>query len=118
MGTLRSFCGRSTSRAWRPLLAVALVAIAVLAAVGAGGLQMTDLLTVLPALALAVVMLTRPYLGERVIARLRMRRARAATGARLGRTCTRSRRAIARGGRLIATALAGRAPPAALASCR
>ena len=35
----------------------------------------------LPALALAVMMLTRPYLGERVIARLRARRARRAGAA-------------------------------------
>jgi hypothetical protein len=71
-------------------------------------------LTLLPALTLAVVMVTRPYLGERVIERLRLRRARPRING-LG-LAVRSRRrqptaTMLRGGRLIAASLAGRAPP-------
>src|SRR5271168_4407778 len=72
-------------------------------------------LIALVALALATMMLTRPYLGERAIARLRLRsppRRRAAAGSGVR---PRPRASVARGGRLIAAALAGRAPPRALA---
>jgi hypothetical protein len=79
-----------------------------------------SLLIMLPALALAIAMLIRPYLGERAIARLRARRARARRPrlARLTVTALRARKYLARGGRLIALALAGRAPPPARAACR
>jgi hypothetical protein len=76
------------------------------------------LLTMLPALAFAATMLVRPYLGQRAIARLRLRRAapsplvRAACEVGAHR---RAQRTLSRGGLLIAAALAGRAPPAALA---
>lgn len=76
-------------------------------------------LTMLPALVLALVMLVRPYLGERAIARLRaacMRRPRVRLTLRLSNA--RSRTSVAmHGGLLIAASLAGRAPPAACAGC-
>jgi hypothetical protein len=80
-----------------------------------------SLLIMLPAIALAIAMLVRPYLGERTIARLRVRcdRARRARlTMRVTAAPSRSRTSVARGGRLIAVALAGRAPPPALAGCR
>lgn len=76
------------------------------------------LLTVLPAFALAAIMLARPYLGQRTIARLRLRRQAPAPSPRavpeVG-SHRRAQRTLSRGGLLIAAALAGRAPPAALA---
>jgi hypothetical protein len=78
-----------------------------------------SLLMMLPALALAIVMLARPYMGARAIVRLRKRRARLAprsAPARLGSPGWRPQ--AVSGGRLIAAALAGRAPPAALAGRR
>ncbi len=75
-------------------------------------------LTLLPALAVAAVMILRPYAGERVIARLRARRLclpRTRPAAPRPRPAATG---IARGGRLIAAALAGRAPPLALAGSR
>lgn len=91
------------------------MALAALAVLATGGAVHTGVLTMLPALTLAALMLTRPYLGERAIARLRGRRAAPAATRASSRACPRFRRDVARGGRLIATALAGRAPPAALA---
>jgi hypothetical protein len=103
---------------WRVALIFVTVALAALALSGAIDPLQSGALTMVPALALAVLMLTRPYLGERVIARLRARRTRrrrlaATAGARL-----RPSVGVARGGRLIAVALAGRAPPLAHAGCR
>lgn len=103
---------------WRLVLILALVALAALALSGTIGSLQAGTLTMLPALALAVAMLTRPYLGERVIARLRARRARRPGAASSKTAPRRPRIRIARGGRLIAAALAGRAPPLALAGCR
>jgi hypothetical protein len=53
--------------------AIALAALAVLALTGAIDPLQGGALTMLPAVALAVAMLSRPYLGERMIARLRRR---------------------------------------------
>jgi len=97
---------------------LALIALVALALAGAIDPLQSGALTMLPALALAAMMLTRPYVGERGIARLRARRSRrrdepcppASPGSRPTR--------VVRGGRLIAVALAGRAPPLALAGCR
>jgi hypothetical protein len=99
-------------------LAFALLALAVLALSGRLGAAQGGVLIMLPALALAVMMLTRPFLGERVVARLRARRPRRAQAAAPIAARVRRRAGVARGGCLIATALAGRAPPLALASCR
>jgi hypothetical protein len=108
---------RGPRRSWRPLLAVALVAATALA-IGADGSLATGALMMLPALVLAAIMLTRPYLGERVIARLRMRRgARRRAPATCAHTGLSFAPFAASGGRLIAAALAGRAPPACLADC-
>jgi hypothetical protein len=118
MKSLRSVSGPQARVVWRLTLIVALVALAALGLSGAADTMQTGLLTMLPALTLGVMMLTRPYLGERVIARLRARRRRRVNG--VGRTLGRPRPkvGVARGGRLIAMALAGRAPPLALAGCR
>jgi hypothetical protein len=77
-------------------------------------------LYLLPALLLAVVLLAGRRPGERLIVALHRRRAR--RGGR-GSACTPglvpahpTELALPRGGRLIATALAGRAPPARAAS--
>jgi hypothetical protein len=103
----------------RLALFLALLTLAVLALTGAIDLLQGGTLTMLPAIALAVAMLTRPYVGERLIAR--MRRSPRPCGAcapaiAYVRVCV----CLARGGRLIAAALAGRAPPLALAlaACR
>jgi len=101
--------------AWRLALLLALTALVALALGGEIAPLQSGVLTLAPAVALAVMMLTRPYLGQRVIARLRgSRRVRRSTVARsvaASRPCA----CLARGGRLIAVALAGRAPPLALA---
>jgi len=103
----------------RLVLALALLGVLALALGGALGSLQGVVLTLAPALGLAAMMLTRPYLGERVIARLRARRQSHphALAARVAaRGCPRAPRA--RGGRLIALALAGRAPPLAPVGCR
>jgi len=103
---------------WRMALILAPAALAALALSGAIDPLQSGALTMAPAVALAVLLLTRPYLGERVIARLRDRRPRrrGAVGARTARP--RPSACLARGGRLIAVALAGRAPPLALGAPR
>jgi hypothetical protein len=100
------------------LVLAALAAIAALAAVVLCGkvALSAELLTIAPALAVALFMLAKPYAGERAIAKLRERCAGriprgAATASSLSRTRATIRIAV-RGGRLIAAALAGRAPPA------
>ena len=102
--------------AWRVVLMLALVALSALVLSGAVDPLQNGVLTLAPALALAAMMLTRPYLGERAIARLRGRGPRRR---RLPRPSAavppRPVACVARGGRLIAVALAGRAPPLALA---
>jgi hypothetical protein len=74
-------------------------------------------LTMLPALALTALMLLRPYLGERTLARLRARRVRPPEATHLAAVPQRPPVRVVRGGRLIAVALAGRAPPLACAGC-
>ncbi len=96
---------------------LALASLAALVLVGAIDPLQSGVLTMAPALALAAMMLARPYPGERAIARLRARRSRRRR--RFAAPVLARPRAVAgmvRGGRLIAAALAGRAPPAALAS--
>jgi hypothetical protein len=108
---------------WAAVLAVlaALATLTALAVLAAGGVLPAGLLTMAPALACASLMLARPYLGERAIARLRRRRR--GWGARPSAVKAASARVRAellpaRAGRLLASALAGRAPPLALAGCR
>jgi hypothetical protein len=106
---------------WRLSLALALIALTALALSGQLGAVQGGVLIMLPALLLTAVMYTRPYLGEQAITRLRLRRSR--RNRRLGTTACalaprRSPARASRGGRLIAVALAGRAPPLALAGCR
>jgi hypothetical protein len=121
MSSLRSVSGQQAHAVWRVLLVLAVVVLAVLALSGSLDSLQTGVLTLLPAVVLAVMMLTRPYLGEQAIARLRARcprrRRRPRTVATLG-GYRRPELDVARGGRLIAAALAGRAPPLARAGCR
>lgn len=101
---------------WR--CAVVLVLLALLALThGAGSASIqTGVLMMSPALCAAVMMLTRPYLGQGILARLSARRRR--PGAPRARSRAAHPRAhLARGGRLIASALAGRAPPSLPAAC-
>jgi hypothetical protein len=124
MSSVRSVLGprigaRVSVRArWRCTVVLALLALSVLALSGAIDSLQSGALTMAPALALALLMLTRPYLGERVIARLRCARPRRmrVASSKAGRALPGAY--VARGGRLIAAALAGRAPPLALAGCR
>lgn len=104
--------------AWRPVLVVALIVAVGLASSGALAPLQGGALVLMPALALVIVMLTRPYLGEGAIARLRLRRDRRLRWTALRFPARRPLACAPRGGRLIAAALAGRAPPFALASCR
>jgi len=103
---------------WRMASLVALIALVALALGGAIDPLQSGALTMLPALALATMMLTRPYLGERALARLRSRRRPRRRAAARIVVCARPRASVVRGGRLIAAALAGRAPPLALAGQR
>lgn len=95
----------------RTALALALVALIALALGGVIDPLHSGALTMLPALALATIMLTRPYLGERAIARLRTRSSPRTTAVAIIGARLRPHAPLARGGRLIAAALAGRAPP-------
>ena len=118
MSSLRSVFVPQARAVWRPALVLAVVVLAVLALAGAMDSLQSGVLTLLPALVLAVMMLTRPYLGEQAIARLRAGRSRRPRGVATLGGYLRPEVAVARGGRLIAAALAGRAPPLALAVCR
>jgi hypothetical protein len=110
---------RSAPPSRRPSIGVAAAALLLLA-LGLGGLAVhgagmaaalwQGALYVLPALLLAIALLARRYPGERLLVLLHARRTRPRIGARpFVRTVAL---AGAHGGRLIALALAGRAPPA------
>jgi hypothetical protein len=121
MSGLGSVLGRDARPLWRLSLVLALIALAALALSGELGAAQGGALIMLPALLLAFVMYTRPYLGEQTIARLRACRARRKRRPNPTACAPRTRRSPARathGGRLIAVALAGRAPPLGLAGCR
>lgn len=75
MSSLSSVSGRPARVVWRLAMLLALFALLAVALSGALDSSQSAVLTMLPALALAAVMLARPYLGERVIARLRAGRA-------------------------------------------
>ncbi len=115
---LRVLPAHETRRSRCPLLAAALATVTVLC-IWADGSFANGALMMLPALVLALIMLTRPYIGERVIARLRIRRStRRRAPAASTRTGMRFAPVAVSGGRLIAAALAGRAPPVAFADRR
>jgi hypothetical protein len=97
------------------VVAIALLTVAALALSGLLGLAQQDLLTLLPLFLLLGILVLRPYAGEQLIARLRKRKPR--RDPQLPLVASRGPRVpvMARGGRLIATAMAGRAPPLALA---
>lgn len=110
--------GLRTRARWRVALALAAACVLCLALSGAIGALQDGLLTMLPALALAGLMLTRPYLGEHTLVRLRAARTRRAPRPVSARARRLAPRGAVCGGRLLAHALAGRAPPLALAGCR
>jgi hypothetical protein len=116
MSGLCSVFGARSRLLWRLLASLALIALLALALSGTIDLLQSGALTMVPALAVATLMLTRPYAGERVIARLRARLVRAARAVASRAEQLRPVALVARGGRLIAVALAGRAPPPALAA--
>jgi hypothetical protein len=88
------------------------VAVGVLAPLGALGAFQSGALALLPALVLAAVLLAGHYPGERLIARWGCARPRVRQAITRVLAPPRPSRALPHGGRLIATALAGRAPPA------
>jgi hypothetical protein len=110
----RSLIGPRPRSVGRVMVAIALLGVAALALGGVLGLARQDALTLLPLFLLIGILVLRPYAGERLIARLRKSQPRRAP--QLPSVSRRPRRPVlARGGRLIATAMAGRAPPLALA---
>ena len=96
----------------RPLLAIALVGVVVALANSVTGLD-TGLLLLSPALVLLLPLLAGRYFGEerlqRLVARFAAGRRPRPVSAPLPRR--RPRAVVARGGRLLAAALAERAPP-------
>jgi hypothetical protein len=105
---------------WRLAVILALITLIALALSGTIESLQSGALMMFPALLLAVLMLARPYTGERVIARLcnHHRKHRRASGSSAPAIRLRPRMLVARGGRLIAVAMAWRGPPPALAGCR
>jgi hypothetical protein len=97
-------------------LAALTLAVAALAHAGVSA----DVLLALPALLFALPLLAGRYVGEERLARLAAAfvAPRRATAAPLPPTARRSPRALPRGGRLIASSLAVRPPPAASALLR
>jgi hypothetical protein len=101
----------------RPLLAVAVLGVAIALAESVTGLD-TGLLLLSPALVLLLPLLAGRYLGEETLERLAARRAtpslrRRPASAALPRR--RPRATLIRGGRLLASALAVRGPPLTVA---
>lgn len=118
MGSPCSVSGPRAGLLWRLALMFALSALTAASLSGKLGAMQGGALIMLPALLLAVVMLTRPYLGERAIGKLGVHRTRRVRATAPAAARTRSFDYAVRGGRLIATALAGRAPPLALVGYR
>jgi len=104
--------------AWRLPLIVALIAVSALICAAGGHWLQTGVLSMLPAVALAIVLLTRRYPGESVLARVRASRSPRPCAATLSSARRRADGRIARGGSLIAVAMAGRAPPCTVTACR
>jgi hypothetical protein len=109
--------GRSATRSPRhafglAVVAVALVAVGALAPLGVLGAFQSGALTLLPALVLVALLLAGRYPGEQLIERWGRVRPRVRPAAVRVLAPIRPARELPHGGRLIATALAGRAPPA------
>jgi hypothetical protein len=101
----------------RPLLAVAVLGVAVALAESVTGLD-TGLLLLSPALVLLLPLLAGRYLGADTLERLAARRSppsRRAHPASAPLPRPRPRATLLRGGRLIAAALAERGPPLTVA---
>jgi hypothetical protein len=92
-----------------------LVLLAALAALTLGLILATrfdaGLLMLMPAVAIVAVFVARPYAGLELIVRIAAGRRRHSRRHRSRPPVRRTQRRFARGGRLIATALGGRAPP-------
>jgi hypothetical protein len=89
-----------------------LVAVAVLASLGVLGAFSSGALTLLPGLVLAAVLFGGRYPGERLIERWARARPPVRWAITRARAPVRPYCVLPHGGRLIATSLAGRAPPA------
>ena len=121
-----SFCATARRRALRlaamsrrdrlVLLGLTLLSVALATVQSVTGLS-PDILLAVPALMLVLPLLAGRYVGEDGLARLaaRARAPRRRSPSRLGAR-RRAPRVLPRGGRLIAAALAERAPPAAAAA--
>jgi hypothetical protein len=94
------------------VVVVGLVAVGVLAPLGVLGAFQSGALALLPALLLAGVLLAGRYPGERLLERWGRPRPRVRQAITRVLAPPRPSRALPHGGLLIATALAGRAPPA------
>jgi hypothetical protein len=90
---------------------LAVAAIGLLASLGSLGALAPGVLMLLPPLLLALVLLAGRYPGERLIERWRRARPRARQALAAVLVPRRRPLQLVRGGRLIAAALAGRAPP-------
>jgi hypothetical protein len=98
----------------RPLAAVAVLGVVVALAESVAGLH-TGLVLLAPALLLLLPLLAGRYLGEETLERLAARAAAPRRPRRAGATPPprrRPRATLARGGRLLASSLAERGPPA------
>jgi len=104
--------GRARRRRQLAVGLVTLAALAVLGLLGLFGMLGPGALTMLPALLLAAALFAGRYPGERLIER--WARSRPRVRAALARSLAPElpSTTLLRGGRLIAVALAGRAPPA------
>ncbi|HVC06732.1 MAG TPA: hypothetical protein VND98_03980 [Solirubrobacterales bacterium] len=112
----RSLFGTLVGVPWRLVAVLLLIAIVALGLSGEIESLQGGVLIMLPTVVLVIVMLSRPYPGEEVIAQLRARIACPAARLRPAPPLPWAPRTrLARGGRLIAMALAGRAPPPVLA---
>jgi hypothetical protein len=102
-------------RELRPLLAIAVLGVLLALADTVSGVH-TGLLLLSPALVLLLPLLAGRYLGEETLGRLQARRAvprrRAPRGGVVFVAPQRPRALVARGGLLLAAALAERGPPA------
>ncbi|HEY6759704.1 MAG TPA: hypothetical protein VI318_09445 [Baekduia sp.] len=103
----------SARRDLRPLLAIAVLGV-VAAVLLAESIAHTDLLLLSPALVIALPLLAGRYVGAATLERLAARRAmphRRVRAVAFAPPRRRPRASRARGGRLIAAALAERGPP-------
>jgi hypothetical protein len=114
--SVRSLQARRSTSTLKVAAALAVVgAVAVLALAGVLGTFTSGALMALPALLLAIAVMSGSYPGERLLRRWGSGRSRPRIRCALPPALPRPAAAMPRGGSLIASALAGRAPPLASA---